>query len=84
MTRAGGSERDRRILAARSVPKLAERSLAADAATVADESDTVTPRGTSITGGDYLALVVDGRIEPLTVDNLCAYLESRYVLTPIP
>lgn len=84
MTRVGGSERDRRILAARSVPKLAERSLAADAATVADELNTVTPRGSSIDGSAYLALVVDGRIEPLTVDDFCAYLESRYVLTPTP
>lgn len=82
--RIGGVARDQRILAQRAVPKLAERAIAADAADVADALNTVTPRGTSIGGGEFLALVVDGRIEPLTIDSLCAYLESRYVLTPAP
>jgi len=90
VTRIGNPDRSKagplRGYSALSVPPV-PRAIAADLATAADTADalnTVTPRGSSITGSDYLALVVDGRVEPLTVDNLCAYLESRYVLTPIP
>ena len=34
---------------------------------------------------DLIALVnSDGRIQPVTLANLLAFLESRYVLTPTP
>lgn len=79
-----GEARDRAFYARLAANRPVERALLADASTVADGLNTVTPRGGSIDGGAYLALVVDGRVEPLTVDDFCAYLESRYVLTPTP
>ena len=85
----GGSERDRRILAARSVPKLAERALAADTATEATTASEaiavspLSPRGT-MDGSETLALIADGRIQPLALDDLYDLLEARYGLTPVP
>lgn len=78
---SAGPARDAAFLASRAIPA---RAVSASAAEVADKVNTVTPRGGSIDGDSFLALVVEGRIEPLTVDNLCAFLESRYVLTTIP
>lgn len=79
-----GAARDAAFMANRAASRPAPAALRAELADVADGLNTVTPRGGSIDGTAYLALVVDGRIEPLTVDNFCAYLETRYVLTPIP
>lgn len=79
-----GAARDAAFLANRAATRPAAAAVRAETADVADGLNTVTPRGGSIDGTAYLALVVDGRVEPLTVDDFCAYLESRYVLTPIP
>lgn len=78
-----GEARDRAFLARQASRRPVDAATAA-VAEVAQKVETVTPRGGSIDGEAFLALVVDGQIEPLTVDDFCAYLESRYVLTPIP
>lgn len=86
---SSGPARDAAFLASRAIPKLAERALLADEATNATNATntttvvTVDPKLT-LDEDDLLALVTDsGRIQPVTLANLLAFLESRYVLTPI-
>lgn len=88
--RIGGKVRDDRIKAARAVPRLAERALAADVATNATNATNAVKISTEapkvlLEDDDLVALVTDdGGISPVTIGNLLAFLESRYVLTPIP
>lgn len=92
--RIGGKVRDQRIRDRRAVPALAERALSADVATTAtnatNASNTttvlpVTPKVQLDANHDRIALVTgDGEIQPVTLANLLVFLESRYVLTPIP
>lgn len=71
---------------------VAERALAADLADLATEATTaseaisvspLSPRGT-MNGTETLALISDGRIQPLALDDLYALLEARYGITPVP
>jgi len=84
-----GLRRDAAYAASRAVPPLAERALAADTATEATTASEaiavspLSPRGT-MDGSETLALIADGRIQPLALDDLYDLLEARYGLTPVP
>lgn len=63
---------------------LADTATAADSATVSSAVDPVSPRGTLDDTAVLALLTDDDRIEPLTIADFLAYLETKYVLTPIP
>lgn len=85
--RVGGSERDALIMARRAIPAralTADTATAADSATVATAVDQVSPRATLDDTMQLALLADDDRIEPAPVLDFLAYLETKYVLTPIP
>lgn len=63
---------------------LADVATSADSATVATAVDPVSPRATLDDTMQLALLADDDRIEPAPVLDFLAYLETKYVLTPIP
>ncbi len=80
----------RREASFRESRRTAERALLADVADYATEAttafsvSTVTPRATLDDTMQLALLADDDRIEPAPVLDFLAYLETKYVLTPIP
>lgn len=79
-----GPARDAKLRALRLSKQPVARAL------VADEADTVlavpkdSPR-TSLDDAALMAFLTDAdKIQPVTVADFMAYLETKYVLTPIP
>lgn len=79
-----GPVRDAAFLASRAIPA---RALTADLATNASNTAKVSTDAPKVAleDTDLIALVtVNGTIQPVTIANLLAFLETRYVLTPTP
>ena len=82
-----GTRRDAAFYESR---RTALRARAADVADTATEAttafavDPVTPRATLDDTMQLALLADDDRIEPVPVLDILAYLETKYVLTPIP
>lgn len=80
----------RREASFRESRRTAERALLADVADYATEAttafsvSTATPRATLDDTMQLALLADDDRIEPAPVLDFLAYLETKYVLTPIP
>lgn len=82
-----GTRRDAAFYESR---RTALRAKTADTATSADEASVAfavsqdSPRS-SLDDAALMAFVTDSdRIQPVTVEDFLAYLETKYVLTPIP
>lgn len=82
-----GPRRDAALRALRLSKQPVARALTADTATEATTAtavDPVTPRATLDDTMQLALLADDDRIEPVPVLDFLAYLETKFVLTPIP
>lgn len=85
-----GTRRDAAFYESRRTALRAKTAEQADTAASADEASVAfavakdSPRS-SLDDAALMAFVTDSdRIQPVTVANFLAYLETKYVLTPIP
>lgn len=85
-----GPNRDAKLRALRLSKQPVARALLADAATTADEASVAfavskdSPRSVLDDAALMAFLTDEDRVQPVTVADFLAFLESRYVLTPIP